>query len=437
MLAKAYTLRAWIGVWAALLLSTMAAPAAELVDVRFGPNGDATRVVFDLNGASGYAVSGDATGNGRLLVDFTDLTVSAADRNFRKGQGHIARYGFGNGPASTTQAVLELGKTAKIKEVFMLEPKGAVTKHRLVVDLVTGDKAAFLASLPNQPFPDLADVIAQATAPEQDTAALRPPTPEPKPAVKEQGPRVVVIDPGHGGVDPGSQGQSGTLEKTVTMKAALDLAEILKKRGGYKVVLTRSSDNDPQIKRSQRDELARREKLARDAGADLFISLHADAIGQRKVRGASVYTLSEKGSARSAAMAKSQGDYVVYQLNLEQYEKVVGDILLDKAQDTTNTASSKLAEILIEELSGKTPMLNRSHRTGNLRVLLAPDVPAVLLEMAFMSNAKDEANLNSDFWRSRTMKAVADAIDQYFEEYSGQRFAANRAGGGALKRAKP
>lgn len=431
MLAKAYTLRAWIGVAAALLLSTVAVHAAELLEVRFGPNGDATRIVFDLKGASGYAVSGDATGNGRLLVDFTDLTVSAAHRNFRKGQGHIARYGFGNGPDSTTQAVLELGKTAKIKEVFMLEPKGAVTKHRLVVDLVTADKAAFLASLPNQPFPDLADVIAQATAPEQDTVvALTPPTPAPKPAAREPEQRVVVIDPGHGGVDPGSQGQSGTLEKTVTMKAALELAEILRKRGGYEVVLTRNADDDRRIKRSQRDELARREKLAREAGADLFISLHADAIGQRNVRGASVYTLSEKGSARSAAMAKSQGDYVVYELNLEQYEKVVGDILLDKAQDTTNTASSKLAEILIEELSGKTPLLNRSHRTGNLRVLLAPDVPAVLLEMAFMSNAKDEANLNSDFWRSRTMKAVADAIDQYFEEYSGQRFAANRAGVG-------
>lgn len=429
MLAKAYTFRAWTGALAALLLSTMAAQAAELLDVRFGPNGDTTRIVFDLDGVSEYAVSGDATGNGRLLVDFTDLTISAADRNFRKGQGHIARFGFGNGPGSTTQAVLELGKTAKIKEVFMLEPKGAVTKHRLVVDLETSDKAAFLASLPNQPFPDLANVIAEATAPADNTAALTPPTPEPKPAMREPEQRVVVIDPGHGGVDPGSQGQSGTLEKSVTMQAALELADILKKRGGYEVVLTRDSDKDPRIKKSQREELARREKLAREAGADLFISLHADAIGQQNVRGASVYTLSEKGSARSAAMAKSQGDYVVYQLNLEQYEKVVGDILLDKAQDTTNTASSKLAEILIEELAGKTPLLNRSHRTGNLRVLLAPDVPAVLLEMAFMSNAKDEANLNSDFWRSRTMGAVADAIDQYFEEYSGQRFAANRAGG--------
>lgn len=429
MLAKAYTFRAWTGALAALLLSTMAAQAAELLDVRFGPNGDTTRIVFDLDGVSEYAVSGDATGNGRLLVDFTDLTISAADRNFRKGQGHIARFGFGNGPGSTTQAVLELGKTAKIKEVFLLEPKGAVTKHRLVVDLETSDKAAFLASLPNQPFPDLANVIAEATAPADNTAALTPPTPEPKPAMREPEQRVVVIDPGHGGVDPGSQGQSGTLEKSVTMQAALELADILKKRGGYEVVLTRDSDKDPRIKKSQREELARREKLAREAGADLFISLHADAIGQQNVRGASVYTLSEKGSARSAAMAKSQGDYVVYQLNLEQYEKVVGDILLDKAQDTTNTASSKLAEILIEELAGKTPLLNRSHRTGNLRVLLAPDVPAVLLEMAFMSNAKDEANLNSDFWRSRTMGAVADAIDQYFEEYSGQRFAANRAGG--------
>lgn len=430
MLAKAWKSLAWLGAAAAVVASGLSVHAAELLEVRFGPNGDATRIVFDLKGEADYAVSGDASGNGRLLVDFSNLSVGAADRDFRAGKGHVARYGFADGSGETAQAVLELGRTAKVKEVFMIEPKGTVTKHRLVIDLETADKTAFLASLPNQPFPDLAAVIEQATTARVEEGALSPPTPAQKPAVKTPELRVVVIDPGHGGSDPGSQGQSGTLEKAVTLKAALELAEILRKRGGYEVVLTRQSDKDPQIKRSQRAELARREKLAREAGADLFISLHADAIDQRSVRGASVYTLSKKGSARSAALAKSQGDYHVYNLDLQQWgDKNVEKMLLDKAQDTTITASSKFAETLIDALSSKTPMLNRSHRTANLRVLLAPDVPAVLLEMAFISNAKDEANLNSKAWRNRTMNAVADSIDEYFEEYASQRFASNRAGG--------
>ncbi|MHA7870972.1 MAG: N-acetylmuramoyl-L-alanine amidase, partial [Hyphococcus sp.] len=371
---------------------------------------------------------------GRLVVDFANLTVGASARNFKKGAGHIARYGFAAGPGDTTRAVLEFKKTAKIDEVFIIPPKGSVAKHRLVIDLETADKSAFLASLPNMPA-DMTALIRQATAAPEvrenvEANAGLPPTPSRKaaPAAEERQRKVVVIDPGHGGRDPGAQGQSGTYEKTVTLAAALKLSEILKARGDYDVVLTRQSDSDPKIKRSQSDELARREELARKAGADLFISLHADALNQKNIRGASVYTLSEQGTARSANKAKSEGDYVVYNLNLEQWDQVVSSIMLDKAQDETNTASSNFAEILVEKLAGKTPMLNRSHRTGNLRVLLAPDVPAVLLEMAFISNAKDEANLNSPVWRERAMTAVADAIDQYFDEFAGRRFAANRLG---------
>ena len=403
--------------------------AAELLDVRFGPNGDDTRIVFDIDGDVSYTVSGDAASNGRLLVDFADLSVKSAHRDFQAGNGHVARYGFADGPGATIRAVLEFKKTAKIKEVFMLAPKGAVSKHRLVIDLITADKKAFLASLPN-PYPDLTAVIEQATAEpapmaSASVAGLSPPSPTPKQAsrsiptpAKRQ---TIVIDAGHGGVDPGSQGQSGTLEKTVTLSAALELAEILKKRGDYEIVLTR--DEDSKIKPDKREELARK------ADADLFISLHADAISKPAVRGASVYTLSKKGSARSAALAKSQGDYVIYDLDLQQYDNLVGEIMLDKAQDETLNASSQLAELLISNLSGKTPMLNRSHRTANLRVLLAPDVPAVLLEMAFISNVKDEANLKSPVWRKRAMGSVADAIDDYFENYADQRFASNRAGG--------
>lgn len=421
---------------AAFALSGAASAAPELLDVRFGPAKDATRIVFDLAGAPEYLVSGDDSGEGRLYVDFASLSLGADDKNYRAGKGHIARYGFADS-SSGVRAVLEFKTTAKIKEVFLLEPKGDVTKHRLVVDLVTADKAAFMASLPEQ-YGDLTLVIEQATSQADKEIAVVsepqgviPPTPtrkeraEPLTLAADEK-MIIVIDPGHGGRDPGAQGQSGTLEKTVTLAAAKELAKILEKRGRYEVVLTRNEDE------TIRPDA--REKLARDAGAStgrkkLFISLHADAIEQTAVRGASVYTLSDEGTERSAKLAKSEGNYHVYDLDLEEFDSVVGGILLDKAQDTTLTNSSKFAEMLIENLTGTTPMLNRSHRKGDLRVLLAADVPAVLLEMAFISNAKDEANLTSPVWRNRVMTAVADSIDRYFDEQSLQRHAAARAGG--------
>lgn len=425
--------------------------AAELMTVRFGPDAEKTRVVFDLDGGSAYSVSGDGAGAGRIFIDFDDLEVDRPARLFKDGKGHIARYGFADSPGGRTRAVLELKKTARINKVFMIAPAGNVSKHRLVVDVQSADnKSAFLASLPKTPiseavseesrYPDLAAVIEQATAdagngvpPPALPALTIPSAPSRKEAsapraplnapMNTNAPKVVVIDPGHGGVDPGAQGQRGTFEKTVNLAAALQLEKILTARGGYKVVLTRRGDAT--IKPD------RREALAREAGADLFISIHADAIPQPQIRGASVYTLSEKGVARSANLARSQGNFHVYDLDLEDYDDVVSGILFDKAQDSTNTASAKFARKLVDNLSGKTPMLNRSHRTANFRVLLAPDVPAVLLEMAFISNAKDEKNLNSAKWRRTVMTAAADAIDQYFNEREQFQRVANSADGGA------
>lgn len=421
--------------------------AAELKEVRFGPSKDATRVVFDIEGAPEYSVSGDDNGEGRLYVNFETMSFGRVSAGFKPGKGHIARYNFTSQGKTGARATLEFKKTAKLKEVFVLEPKGNVSHYRLVVDLETANKTEFLSSLPTV-YGDIGAVIEQVIAEndqkpqvaepvvEQSGEAIAtlnvPPTPTLKNIPDEpQDPTVVkapekltiVIDPGHGGRDPGAVGQGGTLEKVVTLAAALELSEILKERGRYDVVLTRTSDADPEIKGNQREELARREALARGVGARLFISLHADAVAQPDLRGASVYTLSNEGSARSASLAKSQGNYHSYGLELKKFDPVVGSILLDKAQDTTLTDSSKFAEILIDNLSGKIPLLNRSHRKGDLRVLLATDVPAVLLEMAFISNSKDESNLKSKSWRKRTMTAVADSIDEYFTGEHVQRHA--------------
>ncbi|MEZ5894405.1 MAG: N-acetylmuramoyl-L-alanine amidase [Parvularculaceae bacterium] len=416
-----------------------AASAADLLGVRFGPGADATRIVFDIDGAPQYQLSGEDAGAGRLIVDFTSLSVAKAESAAVAGKGHVARYAVSPLAGGGARATFDFSRSARIKEAFVLEPSAGVAKHRLVIDLETADKAAFLASLPKPAYGDLTAVIAEATAPtvgERPAATVQtaeapakaagdelaiPPAPSQKTAAADAPAEkiVVVIDAGHGGKDPGAQGQSGTLEKTVTYAAASLLADILKERGRYEVVMTRSGDT------TIRPDA--RETLAREAGADLFISLHADAIAEKAVRGASVYTLSEEGTARSANLVKSEGNYHAYDLDLKQFDSVVGDILLDKAQDTTLTESSRFAQLLVNNLTNKTPMLNRSHRKADLRVLLAADVPAVLLEMAFISNAKDEANLNSAVWRKRAMTAVADSIDQYFAGVGDVRHASLRA----------
>ena len=230
------------------------------------------------------------------------------------------------------------------------------------------------------------------------------------------GEAVIVIDAGHGGGDPGAAGQKGTKESLVTLAAAKSLAEILRASGRYEVVLTRQAD-----KRLAHEE---RSRLAREAKADLFISLHADAHANAKVRGGSVYTLSEEGTVRSAREAKASGDYVVFDLDIRDEDPQVGGILYNLAQRKTGDESDRFAERLIATLNGVTPMLNNTHRRGNFKVLLAPDVPAVLLELAFISNAQDEANLNSPAWRRRTMTAVAGAIDAYFASGGAARHAA-------------
>jgi len=402
------------------------AHSAELKSVRFGPEPAKTRIVFDIAGAPDYTLSGDETGNGRLFVDFKKISIPSSALAVQPAAGHVANYQFIAQNGGAMRAVLTFKKTAKIAEHFIIEPSAKVKNHRLVIDLAAGDMAAFMDSIPAQ-YPDLASVIEEATTPGVTEATPPAPQVAPPPPPK----RVIVVDAGHGGRDPGAIGSGGTYEKTVTMAAALQLKEVLEKTGRYDVVLTRESDKDPRMKRRQAEELARRETLARDANAALFISLHADALADKDVRGASVYTLSDKGTERATKLAKSEGNYTVYQLDTREFENeaFVGDMLFDIATDKTNSASSRFAQNLLDALSGKTKMLNRSHRKADLRVLLAPDVPAVLLEMAYMSNAKDEANLKSKAWRAKIMAAVADAIDAYFEDNPQQYAQTGGAGG--------
>jgi N-acetylmuramoyl-L-alanine amidase len=216
--------------------------------------------------------------------------------------------------------------------------------------------------------------------------------------------KVIVIDAGHGGHDPGAIG-SDSREKDVNLAAARILKAKLERTGRYRVVMTRDSDTFV--------ELEKRVQIARRADADLFISLHSDSGPDASVHGATVYTLSDKGSDRVARNVMSSNDWFI-NVNLPGRDKAVNQILLDLTQRATRNHSAAFAEDVLDRI-GDRAQARRSHRDAGFVVLLAPDVPAVLLEMGYITNPEDERALNSASARSQLMGEVAQSIDDYFE----------------------
>jgi len=216
--------------------------------------------------------------------------------------------------------------------------------------------------------------------------------------------RTIVIDAGHGGRDPGAIGVTGVREKDVVLDAALKLRDALAHRGRYRVALTRDADRFV--------ELEDRVRFARDQHADLFISVHADSHTNREACGASVYTLSENGAARAQNMMAAQN----WDIDLGQARRggVVGEILVDLAQRETTNRSAQFAQIVIPRLGQVAPLLRNTHRNAGFFVLLAPDVPAVLIETGFLSNVADERRLSDPTARERLAEAMAGAVDAYF-----------------------
>jgi N-acetylmuramoyl-L-alanine amidase len=216
--------------------------------------------------------------------------------------------------------------------------------------------------------------------------------------------KVVVIDAGHGGHDPGAQSAEAN-EKDITLAAALALRTRLERTGRYKVVMTRATDVFI--------PLETRVQIARRAGADLFIALHADSAGgESSPHGASVYTLSDHGQTRVGEVLGH--DEWFSHAGGPRGDPEVGRILLDLSQRSTKNRSAIFASLLVSRLSDRIDLLPNSHRDAGYFVLLAPDVPAVLLEMGFITSPLDEARLTDPVQRTLLMDAVAEAIDAYF-----------------------
>ena len=364
-----------VGVLAAVTVGEAAAPDAGVLGVRLGGDASETRRVIDLDRGATGKVSQDGSG-GRVVLALPGVAPTANLQG--AGRGLIKAWMI-DGANGAARLQIDLAGQGEIKRRFLLPPADGVGHYRYVIDIAA-------AGPPEAVF---------TSRPARKPAAARP---APLPLKK-----VIVIDAGHGGKDPGAHGARAN-EKDINLAAALALQARLEKGGKYKVVMLRSTDVYV--------PLESRVQVARRAGADLFISLHADAGADTETRGTSVYTLSEQASGRAAQFV-SKDDWFM-NASLHGGDKGVRDILFDLTQRATKNRSANFAEGLLERVDDHMPLLRRSHRDAGFVVLLAPDVPAVLLEMGFVTNREDEALLTDPRHRARFMDSVGDAIDDYF-----------------------
>jgi len=218
---------------------------------------------------------------------------------------------------------------------------------------------------------------------------------------------LIMLDAGHGGVDPGAIGLAGTYEKDISLPTVMEVARQLAATNRFQIRFTRKDDEFIPLP----DRVTR----ARAAGADLFLSVHADALPNRAERGASVYTLSEQASDREAAAlaARENKADLVAGLDLSQNDPEVSGILIDLARRQTNNLSIQLAQDLVGELGRHVPMLTNSHRSAGFAVLKAPDIPSVLLESGYLSNERDEQLLRRPEYRAKLVAALARAIEEF------------------------
>ena len=335
----------------------------------------------------------------------------------------LAGYRYGLFRSGTSRIVLDASRPLGVAAAFPVAPDSQYG-HRLVVDLKPIARQQFLAESAAQ-VNIRAKTLAKTKAPEpqpradstprpstQTAAVARPggvPIPLPRPRAPRGAKRHIVLDPGHGGVDPGAIGVTGIYEKTIALETARILKRQLEGTGRYRVTMTRNRD----IFIALRDRV----KVAREANADLFISLHADSIGDRRLRGASVYTLSETASDKEAeALARQENaaDSIAGVAIPDATPELAG-ILIDLIQRDTMNQSARFAEMLVDTLDGQVKTLNRPHRFAGFAVLKAPDVPSVLVEMGFMSNREDERLLRSTKHRQQISTAIVAGVDTYFE----------------------
>ncbi len=382
-------------------------------DARLAGDDQQTRLVIDISrkiDVRAFALADPY----RVVIEIPQVNFQLPPNAGEHGRGIIKAFRWGLVMAGQSRIVVDLAGPVRVRKAFVLDRTDG-QPARMVLDLVAVDRETFLraAAIDNHlPRPPLPSPLPQAEG--REGAAQRDggeaPT-DPRP--------LVILDPGHGGIDPGTRAPGGEVEKDIVLEFASALRAKLEALGKYRVMMTRTDDTFV--------ELSERVRFARQRQAQLLISIHCDALarGEGEAEGATVYTLADKASdaeAQRLADAENRAD-VIAGVDLAAEPDEIADILIDLAQRETRTFSAEFARDVVKEMRAAARLHKRPQKSAGFRVLKAPDIPSVLIELGYVSNPRDLKHLLSESWRSTAGDAVVHAVNTYF--------ATRLAGGGA------
>ena len=371
--------------------------AAVANDARIGVDGNRTRFVADLSSEVGFTAF-TLDDPYRVIIDLPAVDFRLPADIGRKGRGLVSAFRYGLFAPGKSRIVIDTTGPVAISRQFVSKAKGK-KPARLVLDLIPTTREKFLANR----------IIAPTTA--RPRRLRRDEIERLLKSARDKNKKVIVLDPGHGGIDSGAIGYRGTQEKKVILSFGKTLKRHLEKTGKYQVFLTRETD----VFIPLRDRVS----FAREHEADLFLSIHADSVPKRiarRVRGATVYILSDRASDEEAAKLaqKENRSDIIAGVEIPKSSNVVTGILIDLAQRETNALSSGFANELIGSLGKATRMAKNSYRSAAFVVLKAPDVPSALLELGYVTNPTDEKNLSSRAWREKVARSVVGGIGRFF-----------------------
>jgi N-acetylmuramoyl-L-alanine amidase len=369
-------------------------------DARLAGDAKLTRFVLDLDKTiqfHAFALDDPY----RVVIDIAQVNFRLPPGTGTSGRGLVKAFRYGMVMPGGSRVVFDLAGPARIANATMLDAAND-QPPRLVVELEEVDRPTFLQSLHANPRPELKPAVSESVA------AVAPQAAPAKPASPQDSRPVIVVDPGHGGVDNGTR-SGEEMEKNLVLAFGLALRDRLEKSGKYRVVMTRSDDTFIPL-----DD---RVKVAHSQSAALFVSIHADYLprGEGDAQGATIYTVSDKASdaeAERLAESENRAD-AIGGVDLREEPTEVADILIDLAQRETRTFSNRFARLLMGEMKGTVRMHKNPLKSAGFRVLKAPDVPSVLVELGYVSNKGDLEHLVSESWRSKTVAAMGQAIDVF------------------------
>jgi N-acetylmuramoyl-L-alanine amidase len=361
-------------------------------DARLAGDASRTRMVVDLSrriDVTAFTLADPY----RVIIDLPQVTFQLSARTGESGRGLIKAFRYGLVMQGGSRLVIDTTGPVRVDKAFALEATDG-QPARLVLDLVSIDRASFLRHLALE-------------TPRRPPEARKPDQPK----AGNDGRPLIVIDPGHGGPDNGAIAENGEMEKAIVLEFAQALSDRLEKTGKYRVMMTRTDDRFV--------ALGERVRLARGQGAALFVSIHADALAARNendVRGATVYTVSDTASdveAARLAEAENKADAIAG-VDLSSEPEEVADILIDLTQRETKNFSHHFARSVVGELKNSAKLHKHPLKSAGFKVLKAPDVPSVLIELGYMSNKDDLKLMTSETWRGKTTTALTQAVNTFF-----------------------